>query len=54
METEDIWWDGRGILRLPPAPDAIDNGFRVLLSYAAEGLEDVVKFRINASTQIIR
>jgi hypothetical protein len=54
METEDIWRDGRGILRLAPAPDAIDHGFRVLLSYAAEGLEDVIKFWVNAGTQIIR
>lgn len=50
METEDIWGDGRSILRLPPAPDAIDYGFRVLLSYAAQSLENVVELRINTGT----
>jgi hypothetical protein len=53
MEPEDIWRDRRAILRLSPTPDAVNDGFRVHLSYASQSLEGVVKFRIDTRAQKI-
>ena len=54
MEARDIQRDWSAILRLSPTSDAVNDGFRVLLSYAAQSLEKVVEFRINTGAQKIR
>jgi hypothetical protein len=38
---------------LSPTPDTVDDRFRVLLSDAAQGLEDIVEFGVDAGTQKI-
>ena len=53
MEAGDIWRDWRAILRLSPTPDAVNDGFCVLLTYTAQSLEKVVEFRINTGAQKI-
>ena len=53
MEPEDIRWDRGAILRLSPTSDAVNDRFRIFLSYAAQSLEDVVEFCINTGAQKI-
>jgi hypothetical protein len=54
LEPENILRDQRAILRLSPTPDAVNDGLRIVLSYTAQGLEDVVKFRIDTGAQEIK